>query len=82
MYKTGETAKAKEISLRNLTFIKEHLHYYTANKMIGNLANERNVRLALAGLQRFQLINEQHKDADVKKVVDEMMNQYGYFFGE
>ena len=82
MYKTGETAKAKEISLRNLTYIKEYLHYYTANKMIGNLAGERNVRLALAGLQRFQLINDQHKDADVKKAVDDMMSQYGYFFGE
>ena len=80
MYKTGESAKAKELSLRNLKYMKENMQYFTSNKMVTNLASERNVRLALFALQRFKGLMEEHKDADVKKAVDEMWSQYSYFF--
>ena len=82
MYQTGESAKAKEIALRNLNYIKDNMLYYSNNQYIKDLSAERNVRLALVGLQRFKLLNEQHKDVEVQKAVDELWKQYGYFFGE
>ncbi len=82
MYKTGETAKAKEVSLRNLNYIKEYMHYYTSNPKNKNLANERNVRLGLFGLQRYKMLADEYKDADVQKSADELLTKYSYFFGE
>lgn len=82
MYKTGETAKAKEVSLRNLNYIKEYMHYYTSNPKNKNLANERNLRLGLFGLQRYKMLADEYKDADVQKSADELLTKYSYFFGE
>ncbi|MFZ4862032.1 DUF2723 domain-containing protein [Sphingobacterium sp. Mn56C] len=82
MYKTGESAKAKEVALRNLTFIKENMRYYTNNLLLKNLGGERNVRMALVGLQRYKMLADEYKDADVQKVADALMKEYGYFFGE
>lgn len=82
MYETGESAKAKEIALRNLKYIKENMHYYESNQYIKDLMAERNVRMALVGLQRLKMVADQHKDADVQKVCDELWKKYGYFFGE
>ncbi|WP_231561422.1 MFS transporter [Sphingobacterium sp. T2] len=82
MYETGESAKAKEIALRNLKYIKENMHYYESNQYIKDLMSERNVRMALVGLQRLKMVADQHKDADVQKVCDELWKKYGYFFGE
>lgn len=82
MYQTGESAKAKEITLRNLNYIKENMHYFASNQYIKDLSSERNVRLALVGLQRLKMMGEQYKDADVQKATDELWKQYGYFFGE
>ncbi len=82
MYQTGESAKAKEITLRNLNYIKENMHYYASNQYIKDLSSERNVRLALVGLQRLKMMGEQYKDADVQKASNELWKQYGYFFGE
>lgn len=82
MYKTGEMKIAQEVSLRHLKFIKENLHYYTSNKMVSNLANERNVRLGLIGIQRFKMLADENKDAVVQKEADALMQQYSYFFGE
>jgi len=82
MYQTGESAKAKEITLRNLNYIKENMHYFASNQYIKDLSSERNVRLALVGLQRLKMMGEQYKDADVQKAADELWKQYGYFFGE
>jgi hypothetical protein len=82
MYQTGESAKAKEIALRNLTYIKENMHYFASNQYIKDLSAERNVRLALVGLQRLKMLGEQYKDADVQKATAELWKQYGYFFGE
>ncbi len=81
MYKTGESAKAKEIALRNLTFIGENMRYYTSNKLLTNLGSERNVRLGLMGLQRYKMIADESKDPDVQKAVDGLMKEFGYFFG-
>lgn len=80
MYKSGESAKGKEVALRNLNYIKEYMHYYTANKKNSNLANERNVRLALIGLQRYKMLADQYKDVDVQKASDELLKTYSYFF--
>lgn len=82
MYQTGESAKAKEIALRNMQYIKENMLYYSANQHIKDISAERNVRLALVGLQRIKLLAEQYNDADVKNATDELWKQYGYFFGE
>ncbi len=81
MYKTGEQAKATEVSLRNINYIKEYMHYYTSNPKNRNLANERNVRLGLIALQRYKLLAEEYKDVEVQKAVDELLNKYSYFFG-
>lgn len=81
MYKTGEPEKAREVALRNINFIKEYMHYYTANPKNRNLANERNVRLGLIALQRYKLLAEEYKDAAVQKAVDELLTKYSYFFG-
>lgn len=80
MYKAGESAKAKEVSLRNLNYIKEYMHYYTANKKNNNLASERNVRLALVGLQRYKMLADQYSDKEVQKLTDELLSTYNYFF--
>lgn len=82
MYKTGESAKAKEIALRNLNFIGENMRYYTSNKLLTNLGSERNVRLGLMGLQRYKMVADESKDADVQKSVDGLLKEFGYFFGE
>lgn len=82
MYKSGESAKAKEVALRNLTFIGENMRYYTSNKLITNLGSERNVRLGLMGLQRYKMMADEVKDNDVKKSVDALLKEFGYFFGE
>ncbi|ERJ58624.1 hypothetical protein M472_07585 [Sphingobacterium paucimobilis HER1398] len=81
MYKTGESAKAKEIALRNLTFIGENMRYYTSNKLLSNLGSERNVRLGLMGLQRYKMVADESKDSDVQKAVDGLLKEFGYFFG-
>ncbi|MBL1410916.1 DUF2723 domain-containing protein [Sphingobacterium sp. C459-1T] len=81
MYKTGESAKAKEIALRNLTFIGENMRYYTSNKLLSNLGSERNVRLGLMGLQRYKMVADENKDVDVQKSVDGLLKEFGYFFG-
>lgn len=81
MYKTGETAKAKEIALRNLTFIGENMRYYTSNKLLTNLGSERNVRLGLMGLQRYKMVADESKDPDVQKAADGLMKEFSYFFG-
>lgn len=82
MYRTGEAALARELSLRNLEYIKQYMRYYTSNTKIKNLGNDRNVRLALFGLQRFKMLADEHQDKEVQKVSDELFAQYGYFFGE
>ena len=82
MYQVGETAKAKEIALRNLNYIKDNMSYYTANKQLTDLTSERNVRLALVGLQRIKMLGEQYKDKEVEKASEELWKKYGYFFGE
>lgn len=81
MYKTGESAKAKEVALRNLTFIGENMRYYTSNKLLTNLASERSVRLGLMGLQRYKMLADENKDPEVQKSVDALMKEYAYFFG-
>jgi len=81
MYKTGETAKAREVALRNLQYIKEYMHYYTSNKRNTNLVNERNVRMALVGLQRYKMLADEYKDVEVQKLADELLTKYSYFFG-
>ena len=58
------------------------MHYFASNQYIKDLSSERNVRLALVGLQRLKMMGEQYKDADVQKAADELWKQYGYFFGE
>ncbi|WP_240465986.1 MULTISPECIES: DUF2723 domain-containing protein [Sphingobacterium] len=82
MYKTGESAKAKEVALRHLAFIGDNMRYYTSNKLLTNLGSERNVRLGLMGLQRYKMIADESKDADVQKSVDGLLKEFGYFFGE
>ncbi|MCA5004400.1 DUF2723 domain-containing protein [Sphingobacterium sp. WQ 366] len=82
MYQTGESAKAKEIALRNLSYIKDNMQYFEGNQYIKDISAERNVRLALVGMQRIKMLAEQYKDADVKKASDELWKKYGYFFGE
>lgn len=82
MYKAGEPKIAQEVSLHHLKFIKENLHYYTNNKLVSNLAAERNVRLGLIGIQRFKMLADENKDPVVQKEADGLMQQYSYFFGE
>ena len=82
MYQTGESAKAKEIALRNLKYIKENLQYMASNHIIKDMTSERNARLGLVGLQRLKMIADQYKDTDVQKATDELWKQYSYVFGE
>lgn len=82
MYQTGESAKAKEIALRYLKYIKEHMHYLSSNHLIKDVTSERNARLALVGLQRIKMIGDQYKDTDVQNATAELWKQYSYVFGE
>ncbi|WP_241788780.1 glycosyltransferase family 117 protein [Sphingobacterium rhinopitheci] len=80
MYKAGEAAKAREVSLRNLEYIKQYMKYYSSAKDQASLSNERNVRMALIGLQRYKMLADEYKDKDVQKVADELLNTYSYYF--
>jgi len=82
MYKTGESAKGKEVSLRHLDYIKEYMKYYTSLKDRVNIANERNVRMALIGLQRYKMLADEYQDKDVQKAANELLTTYSYFFQE
>ncbi len=80
MYKTGESAKAKEISLRQLNYIEEYMKYYSSSKDRSFLLNERNVRLALMGLQRYKMLADEYKDKAVQNAADKLMNTYSQYF--
>lgn len=80
MYKVGESAKAKELMTRNLTYIGEYLKYYMAISETKSNLEYRNIRFGLASIQRYQQVAEASGDKEMKSAVDKLFKEYAYLF--
>lgn len=80
MYKVGETAKANEITRRNLTFIRENMAYYEAVAETKSNLEYRNMRFGLASIQRYKQLLDEVGPPELKKQSDELFNVYRHYF--
>lgn len=76
MYKSGEQEKAHELTARNLKFIKENLTYYFDIANSKPNLETRNIRFGLGAILRYQTLLEETDDAEMKKEVAALVNQY------
>jgi len=80
MYELGETAKANEITQRNLTFIRENMAYYEAVAQTKSNLEYRNMRFGLASIQRYKQMLDDVNQPELQKQVDELYNAYRHYF--
>lgn len=80
MYEVGETAKANEITQRNLTFIRENMAYYEAIAQTKSNLEYQNMRLGLASIQRYKQLFDKVNQPEMKKQADELFNAYRHYF--
>ncbi|TYR38349.1 DUF2723 domain-containing protein [Sphingobacterium phlebotomi] len=80
MYEVGETAKANEITQRNIAFIRENMAYYEAIAQTKSNLEYRNMRFGLASIQRYKQMLDEVNQPELQKQVDELFNTYRHFF--
>lgn len=80
MYDVGETAKANEITQRNLTFIRENMTYYEAVAQTKSNVEYQNMRFGLASIQRYKQLLDEVNQPELQKQIDGLYNSYRHYF--
>jgi len=80
MYEVGESAKANEITQRNLTFIRENMAYYESVAQTKSNLEYRNMRFGLASIQRYKQLLDEVNQPELQKQVDALFNMYRHYF--
>ncbi len=82
MYEVGESAKANEITQRNLTFIRENMAYYESVAQTKSNLEYRNMRFGLASIQRYKQLLDGVDQPEMKTQIDELYNTYRHYFDQ
>lgn len=82
MYAVGEKEKGFEVASRNLDFIGQNLAYYFDIATTKPNLEVRNIRYGLTAIVRYKTIADQSGDAELIKIVDNLVNRYREYLGE